>query len=73
MNCFFKLLSRLPLRLLQTVGAAVGELTFWLSPGYRRRTRGRATTRTSSFAVRAAPRAVRRWRAFGSGTALRTR
>ena len=34
MNCFFKLLSRLPLRLLQTVGAAVGELTFWLSPGY---------------------------------------
>lgn len=39
MNCFFKLLSRLPLRLLQTVGAAVGELTFWLSPGYRRRTR----------------------------------
>lgn len=39
MNLFFKLLARLPLRLLQTIGAVAGELTFWLSPGYRRRTR----------------------------------
>lgn len=39
MNWFFKLLSHLPLCFLQTVGAALGEITFWLSPGYRRRTR----------------------------------
>ena len=39
MQVLLKLVARLPLRVLQTLGAGIGELTFWCSPGYRRRTR----------------------------------
>ena len=34
-----RLLSLLPLRILQLLGAAIGECAFWLAPTYRRRTR----------------------------------
>lgn len=39
MHWLMQLLAKLPLRFLQVFGAAAGEITFWLSPGYRRRTR----------------------------------
>lgn len=39
MEWLLPLLAKLPLRFLQAFGAAGGEATFWLSPGYRRRTR----------------------------------
>lgn len=39
MNWLLKLVARLPLGFLQNLGACIGELVFWLSPGYRRRTR----------------------------------
>ena len=39
MSWLLRLVSRLPLRILQLIGAVVGECTFWLSPVYRRRTR----------------------------------
>ncbi len=39
MNWLLKLVARLPLGFLLLFGAAVGEITFWVAPGYRRRTR----------------------------------
>ena len=36
MQVLLKLVARLPLRVLQTLGAGIGELTFWCSPGYQR-------------------------------------
>lgn len=39
MHWLLALVAKLPLGFLQAFGAFVGELVFWLSPGYRRRTR----------------------------------
>ena len=39
MHRLLTLAARLPLGFLQLFGAFVGELTFWIAPGYRRRTR----------------------------------
>ena len=39
MHLLMQLLSKLPLRVLQLLGAVIGECAFWLAPTYRRRTR----------------------------------
>ena len=39
MHWLLSLVAKLPLGFLQGFGACIGELVFWLSPGYRRRTR----------------------------------
>ena len=39
MHWLLTLVAKLPLGFLQGFGACIGELVFWLSPGYRRRTR----------------------------------
>ena len=39
MHRLLTLVAKLPLSFLQFFGAFVGELVFWLAPGYRRRTR----------------------------------
>lgn len=39
MRCNLSLLAKLPLSVLQSIGAAIGELAFWLAPSYRRRIR----------------------------------
>ncbi|MDO5532128.1 lysophospholipid acyltransferase family protein [Sutterella sp.] len=39
MQWLIALVAKLPLGFLQFFGAVVGEITFWVSPGYRRRTR----------------------------------
>ena len=39
MHRLLTLVAKLPLSFLQLFGAFIGELVFWLAPGYRRRTR----------------------------------
>lgn len=39
MLLLFRLLSRMPLRLLHAIGAALGWITYWASPTYRKRLR----------------------------------
>mgnify|MGYP000559178659 CR=1 FL=1 len=73
MHLLMQLLSKLPLRVLQLLGAVIGECAFWLAPTYRRRTR--ANLRAAGYDDKHLSRAsvatlgARRWRAFGFGTA----
>ena len=69
MHWLLTLVAKLPLGFLQGFGACIGELVFWLSPGYRRRTRDNLRHAGYNEAKFFTKVGVSQWKAFGCGIA----